>query len=51
MSDLNGWDSPLADLYRVERIPGYYLVDPEGRIAAKGSAVNEMIDIIQALIK
>lgn len=51
VSDLNGWDSPLADLYRVERIPGYYLVDPEGRIAAKGSAVNEMIDIIQALIK
>jgi len=36
VSDLKGWQSAAAQLYRVSGIPFTVLVDPEGRIAAKG---------------
>lgn len=36
VSDLKGWQSAAAQLYRVSSIPATVLVDPEGRIAAKG---------------
>jgi peroxiredoxin len=36
VSDLKGWQSAGAQLYRVNGIPFTVLVDPEGRIAAKG---------------
>jgi peroxiredoxin len=36
VSDLKGWQSAGAQLYRVSGIPFTVLVDPEGRIAAKG---------------
>ncbi len=36
VSDLRGWQSGAAQLYRVSSIPFTVLVDPEGRIAAKG---------------
>ncbi|MGW8316903.1 MAG: thioredoxin-like domain-containing protein [Bacteroidales bacterium] len=32
VSDLQRWDSPVANLYRVEKIPSNVLVDPEGRV-------------------
>ncbi len=35
VSDLKGWQSAGAQLYRVSGIPYTVLVDPEGRIAAK----------------
>lgn len=36
VSDLKGWQSAAAQLYRVSGIPFSVLVDPQGRIAAKG---------------
>ncbi|MCS6790383.1 MAG: AhpC/TSA family protein [Bacteroidia bacterium] len=36
VSDLKGWQSAGAQLYRVNSIPFTVLVDPQGRIAAKG---------------
>ncbi len=42
LSDLKGWDSPVADLYQVERIPAYYLIDPSGRIASGGIEAPEL---------
>ncbi|GIV24151.1 MAG: AhpC/TSA family protein [Bacteroidia bacterium] len=36
VSDLKGWQSAGAQTYRVSGIPFTVLVDPEGRIAAKG---------------
>ncbi|MEN2993478.1 MAG: TlpA disulfide reductase family protein [Bacteroidia bacterium] len=36
VSDLKGWQSAAAQLYRVNAIPFTVLIDPEGRIAAKG---------------
>jgi peroxiredoxin len=35
ISDLKGWDSKAAQLYRVDAIPSNFLLDPEGRIIAK----------------
>ncbi len=36
VSDLKGWQSAAAQLYRVSGIPFTVMVDPEGRIYAKG---------------
>ncbi len=36
VSDLKGWQSAAAQLYRISSIPATVLIDPEGRIAAKG---------------
>lgn len=35
VSDLRRWDSPVANLYRVDRIPSNFLVDPDGIIVEK----------------
>jgi peroxiredoxin len=35
VSDLQRWESVIADLYGVEKIPTNYLIDPEGRIIAR----------------
>lgn len=36
VSDLKGWQNAAAQLYRVNGIPYTVLIDPEGRIVAKG---------------
>lgn len=36
VSDLKGWQSSAAKLYAVESIPATFLLDREGKIAAKG---------------
>lgn len=36
VSDLGGWGSQPAKLYKVSSIPATYLIDKEGRIIAKG---------------
>ncbi|MEO6568598.1 MAG: TlpA disulfide reductase family protein [Opitutaceae bacterium] len=35
VSDLKGWQSPLAAVYNVTALPVSFLLDPEGRIIAK----------------
>jgi peroxiredoxin len=49
VSDLRRWETLLADLYRVEKIPANYLIDPEGRIIGKDLFGNELLDKLEQL--
>ncbi len=44
ISDLLRWSSPVVDLYRVERIPANFLVDPAGTIIEKDIFGEEIIE-------
>ncbi len=49
VSDLMRWESPVADLYLVERIPSNYLIDPGGRIIGAdlfGDTLIKRLDIL-----
>ena len=35
VSELKRWDSPIANLYKIESIPASFLLDPQGKIIAK----------------
>ena len=43
VSTLRRWESPVADLYGVEKIPSNFLIDPEGRIIAKDLFGKELL--------
>jgi peroxiredoxin len=34
VSDLMRWDSPVAAIYRIEKIPYHVIIDPDGRVLA-----------------
>jgi peroxiredoxin len=42
VSDLKGWESHPADIYAVRGIPQNFLLDPEGKIIAKGLTGEEL---------
>ena len=44
VSDLRRWESAIADLYGVEKIPSNYIIDPEGRIIARDLFGNELLE-------
>lgn len=49
VSDLQRWDSPVANLYRVEKIPSNVLIGPEGKVLDKdllGDALNTKLESI-----
>ena len=49
VSDLRRWETVVADIYRVERIPANYLIDPGGRIIARdlfGESLMKRLDIL-----
>lgn len=46
VSDLEGWNSPIASKYGVTALPASFLLDPEGRIIAKnlrGAALDQKL--------
>ena len=43
-------EAPIADLYRVEGYPTYVLLDPQGRIVAKGHSSTRMEGPIERLL-
>jgi peroxiredoxin len=49
ISDLKRWETLVADLYHVERIPSNYLIDPEGRIVAVDLFGQELIENLEVL--
>jgi peroxiredoxin len=49
VSDLLRWDSPVANLYRVEKIPSNVLVDPEGRVVEKDLLGDGLIEKLEAI--
>jgi len=49
VSDLKRWDTPVADLYQVDKIPSNLLVDPSGRIIETnlfGDKILEKLELI-----
>lgn len=49
VSDLLRWDSPVVNLYRVEKIPSNVLVDPEGRVVEKDVLGVALIDKLESI--
>ncbi|SFF88701.1 TlpA disulfide reductase family protein [Pontibacter chinhatensis] len=50
VSDLKGWESAAAGLYNVTAIPQTVLLDPEGRIVAKGLRGEELEQKLESLL-
>ena len=44
LSDLKGWETVASDVYSVHAIPDNILVDPEGKIVARGLRGKELSD-------
>ncbi len=42
VSDLQGWESPVAALYGVQSIPANFLIDPAGKVIASNLRGNEL---------
>ena len=49
VSDLQRWESAIADLYGVEKIPSNYLIDPGGKIIARDLFGAELLKKIENL--
>jgi peroxiredoxin len=51
LSDLKGWESSAAKLYGIMGIPMNFLLDPEGRIVAKGLRGGDLDEKLASLLK
>jgi peroxiredoxin len=51
LSDLKGWESSAAKLYGIMGIPMNFLLDPEGRIVAKGLRGSDLDAKLASLLK
>jgi thiol-disulfide isomerase/thioredoxin len=49
VSDLKGWQSPLAGAYNVAALPASFLLDPEGRIIAKDLRGKQLAARLESL--
>ncbi len=50
-SDLQGWSSPIAELYGIQGIPANFLVDPTGKIIAKDLRGAQLQETLAQFIK
>jgi len=50
VSDLNGWNNEVAKMYGIQSIPANYLIDPTGKIIAKGLREQALQDKLQELL-
>jgi len=48
-SDMRRWNTPVADLYQLERIPANFLIDPEGRIQARDLFGEDLVTHLNQL--
>lgn len=51
VSELNGWDSEVVDLYAITGIPQNFLLDKEGRIVASNLRGEVLIQTLSELLK
>ena len=51
VSDLNRWDSPIADLYQIEKIPSNVLIDPEGKIVEIDIFGNKLLEKLEIIFR
>ncbi len=49
--DEKGWDNPLAKLYNIQNIPGWYLIDAKGRIRARDPFGDDLIPAVERALK
>jgi peroxiredoxin len=49
VSDLLRWDSPVVNLYQVDRIPSNVLVDPSGKVVETDLLGNELLEKLESL--
>lgn len=50
VSDLKFWDNEVAKLYGVRSIPANYLIDPSGKIVAKGLRGEDLVSKLSTLL-
>ncbi len=50
VSDLKGWDSPVAKLLNIEKLPTSFLVDEELKIIAKDLDADELEETLSKLL-
>ena len=51
VSELKRWESPIANLYKIEGIPANFLVNPEGKIIAKNLRGEELTKFLTTNLK
>jgi len=50
VSDLKGWSNEVAQMYGIQSIPANFLIDPTGKIIAKGLREQALQDKLQELL-
>lgn len=50
LSDLNYWDSPVAETYAVKWIPQNYLIDPTGTIVARSLSPDSLAVVLDRML-
>ena len=51
LSDLKGWDSELAETYRLDALPYYIVADRSGKILASGGSIEDLSDVIRTALQ
>jgi peroxiredoxin len=51
VSDLLRWETPVVDLYHVERIPYNVLLDPAGKIVASDLTGEQLLNTLDQILK
>ncbi|MFM6953590.1 MAG: redoxin domain-containing protein [Sphingobacteriaceae bacterium] len=51
VSELKRWESPIANLYKIEGIPANFLLNPEGKIIAKDLRGEDLRKFLSATLK
>jgi thiol-disulfide isomerase/thioredoxin len=51
LSDLKGWESPVAKEYGISAIPQNFLLDPQGRIVAQNLRAEELMKKLAEILK
>lgn len=50
VSDLMRWDSPVVNIYQVEKIPYHMIIDPQGKVVAADIYGEELLSTLDNLL-
>jgi peroxiredoxin len=50
VSDLRRWDTPVVNIYQVEKIPYHVIIDPHGRVVATDIYGEELLSTLDNLL-
>ncbi len=51
VSDLKGWQSPIAGQYGIQAIPSNVLIDPDGKVIGKDLRGSDLLNTLSSLFK